>query len=65
MFGGLIDAEPVKNGKIDYSTKLPMLEIKTSSIDSFKYRVENNQMEMIVDHNGLPVVKELNAKKNS
>jgi hypothetical protein len=66
IYGGLIDAEPVnEKGEIDYSTGLPMFEIKTSSVDSFKYKCVNNQMEMITDHNGMPLVKEEGGKKKS
>jgi hypothetical protein len=44
---------------------MPMLEIKTSSIDSFVYKRVNNQLKMTKDVNGLPVIKEKNAKKNT
>jgi hypothetical protein len=42
---------------------MPMLEIKTSSIDSFVYKREKNELKMVKDDQGLPVIKEKNAKK--
>jgi hypothetical protein len=64
IFGGIPDGEPINKLKnIDYSSGLPMLEIKTSSIDSFVYKKERNELKMVKDHNGLPVIKERNAKK--
>jgi hypothetical protein len=44
---------------------MPMLEIKTSSIDAFVYKRERNELKMVKDENGLPAVKEKNAKKAS
>jgi hypothetical protein len=44
---------------------MPMLEIKTSSIDAFVYKRERNELKMVKDENGLPVIKEKNAKKAS
>jgi hypothetical protein len=42
-----------------------MLEIKTSSIDSFVYKRERNELRMVKNQSGLPKIKEKNAKKNS
>jgi hypothetical protein len=63
IFGGIPDGEPLLNGEIDYSSKLPMLEIKTSSIDGFTYTTEKGIMRMKKDGNGFPIIKQLNKKK--
>ncbi|GMO13942.1 MAG: YqaJ viral recombinase family protein [Mycoplasmoidaceae bacterium] len=63
VFGGIPDGEPLVNGRINYSTGLPMLEIKTSSIDKFSYVTENGSLKMNKDKNGLPIVKEIGGKR--
>jgi hypothetical protein len=42
-----------------------MLEIKTSSIDTLFYKSEHNELKMVKNSDGLPVVKEKNGKRNS
>nr|QIQ09900.1 hypothetical protein PlMoll_0630 [uncultured Mycoplasmataceae bacterium] len=64
IFGGIPDGEPVVNGHIDYS-KFPMLEIKTTSIDSFVYKKENGSFLMKKDENGYPLIKLPGEKRNS
>lgn len=65
IFGGIPDGEPVnENSQVDYS-KYPMLEIKTSSIDSFVYERKNNALYMKKDFKGFPVVKQKNQKMDS
>ncbi len=64
-FGGIPDGEPINNQQeIDYS-KFPMLEIKTSSIDSFVYKKVNNALQMQKDENGYPLIKEKGQKMRS
>lgn len=66
VYGGIPDGEPIdQNGNLAYNQNLPMLEIKTSSIDMFAYAKENNAFVMKKDNSGLPIVKEKNAKKES
>jgi hypothetical protein len=50
---------------IDYSNNKPMLEIKTSSIDSFVYKKERNELKMQKDATGLPLIKTKDTKKAS
>jgi hypothetical protein len=50
---------------IDYSNDAPMLEIKTTSIDSFVYKTTNNELKMMKDSNGAPLVKEVNGKRRT
>ncbi len=64
IFGGIPDGEPIVNGHIDYS-KFPMLEIKTTSIDSFVFKKENGSFFMKKDKNGYPIIKLLGEKRNS
>jgi len=64
IFGGLPDGEPSSDGKTcDYSKGYPMLEIKTSSIDKFEYKMTPTGMVMQKDANGLPKIKLEGAKK--
>jgi hypothetical protein len=63
VFGGIPDGEPLINGQINYSTGLPMLEIKTSSIDKFSYKTENGALKMQKDSSGLPIVSKVGEKK--
>jgi hypothetical protein len=66
IFGGIPDGEPInENGEIDYSSSKPMLEIKTTSIDSFVYKTQNNQLTMQKDGKGYPLVKQVKSKYNS
>jgi hypothetical protein len=65
IFGGIPDGEPTVLGKIDYSTGLPMLEIKTSSIDKLKYgKNEKEQLRMQQDEHGCPIVVQKNGNKS-
>lgn len=65
IFGGIPDGEPINESHlIDYS-KFPMLEIKTSSIDSFIYKRVDNCLQMQKDENGYPVIKQRNQKIQS
>lgn len=66
IFGGIPDGEPINDAKrIDYSNNQRMIEIKTSSIDSFVYKNENGSLTMQKDRDGIPLVKIPNAKRNS
>lgn len=66
VFGGIPDGEPMNDkGEVDYSTGLPMLEVKTASIDSFKYKKVKGCFEFQKDANGTPIVKETGTKKLS
>jgi hypothetical protein len=63
IFGGIPDGEPInEQNKIDYSNGKLMLEIKTSSIDSFVYRKNNGKLEMVLEDE-LPKIKERYAKR--
>jgi hypothetical protein len=63
IFGGIPDGEPLNNKMvIDYSNDAPMLEIKTTSIDSFVYKSINNELKMQKDSSGMPLIKEKNGK---
>lgn len=63
IFGGIPDGEPVNiDGDVDY-TVWPMLEIKTTSIDSFKYKKVGNLFELQKDELGHPIVKSKGTKK--
>lgn len=64
IFGGIPDGEPVNNKEeIDYSNNQPMLEIKTSSIDSFLYKKEDNLFVLQKDELGHPIVKSIGTKR--
>lgn len=66
VFGGIPDGEPVDNvGKLDYKESKPMLEIKTTSIDSFVYKTIDGVLKMQKDDNNIPLVKLKNGKKAS
>lgn len=63
VFGGIPDGEPVdENGALDYHNK-PMLEIKTSSIDAFLYKKENNLFVLQKDENNHPIIKSVGTKR--
>lgn len=63
IFGGIPDGEPVNdNNDFLYDKGYPMLEIKTTSIDSFVYQCENNVLTLVKTENGLPKVKKENGK---
>ena len=63
IFGGIPDGEPVdENGNVNYAT-WPMLEIKTSSIDSFLYKKQNNLFVLQKDENGEPIIKSVGTKR--
>jgi hypothetical protein len=42
-----------------------MIEIKTTSIDSFVYKKENNELRLQRDKNGFPLIKEVGGKRAS
>jgi hypothetical protein len=63
IFGGIPDGEPFENGEINYSS-LPMLEMKTTSIDKLMYLPPDaNGVMKIKFEDGLPVVKAKGLKK--
>lgn len=63
IFGGIPDGEPLNSKhQIDYS-QAPMLEIKTTSIDSFLYKKENNLFVLQKDENNHPIVKSVGTKR--
>ncbi len=63
IFGGIPDGEPVdKNGNLLYPDK-PMLEIKTTSIDSFLYKKIKNDLVLQKDEFGNPIVKSKGEKR--
>lgn len=63
IFGGIPDGEPLNTKhQIDYSNA-PMLEIKTTSIDSFLYKKENNLFVLQKDDNNHPIVKSVGTKR--
>lgn len=63
IFGGIPDGEPVdQNGNFLYPN-LPMLEIKTTSIDSFQFKKINNQMVLQKDKNNNAIIKQIGANK--
>lgn len=58
IFGGIPDGEPVDEmGNFLYYKNYPMLEIKTSSIDSFVYKNEGGVLRMQKDENNIPLIK--------
>ena len=62
IFGGIPDGEPLNEfNEVDYNGKR-MLEIKTTSIDSFEYTKVDNALVMKKDKNGYPIVKKQNGK---
>ncbi|AAC71600.1 YqaJ viral recombinase family protein [Mycoplasmoides genitalium] len=66
VFGGIPDGEPLdENGELAYQNDLPMLEIKTTSCDSLIYKKINGNLKMILDENGMPIVKKKDGKKDS
>ncbi len=66
VFGGIPDGEPVNDyGIVDYSTGNPMLEVKTTSIDSFVYKTQKGLLHMQKNPDGTPQVKVPGAKKLS
>lgn len=63
VYGGVPDGEPIDaNGNLNYPEK-PMLEIKTTSIDSFVYKQVDGETRLIFDAKGLPLVKKNGGKK--
>lgn len=64
VYGGIPDGEPVGlNGKFLYEQDIPMLEIKTTSIDRLSYEKVNDNFTMKFDADGLPIIKEENGKR--
>lgn len=63
IFGGIPDGEPVdESGNLLYP-EMPILEIKTTSIDSFKFKKENGLFILQKDENNHPIVKNQGEKK--
>ncbi len=63
IFGGIPDGEPVnENGEFLYKDDYPMLEIKTTSIDSLVYKHENGVLRMQKDSDNIPLVKKEKGK---
>lgn len=62
VFGGIPDGEPLINNKIDYS-KNGILEIKTTSIDSFLYKKIDHVFVLQKDEQNHPIIKSKNTKK--
>ncbi len=63
IFGGIPDGEPVDDKGNFLYPKFPMLEIKTTSIDSFVYKKNKNDFILQKDANGNPVVKKIGEKR--
>lgn len=63
IFGGIPDGEPIgENGEFLYNENYPMLEIKTTSIDSFVYKTVNGVLTLQKDKNNIPLIKKQNGK---
>ena len=63
IFGGIPDGEPVdENGNLLYPQK-PILEIKTTSIDSFVFKKEGNNFVLQKTSDGTPCVKNIGEKR--
>lgn len=63
IFGGIPDGEPINaENKVDY-TNHPMLEIKTTAIDSFMYKKEGTIFVLQKDENNAPIVKSEGTKR--
>ncbi|MDE6472975.1 MAG: YqaJ viral recombinase family protein [Ureaplasma sp.] len=63
-FGGIPDGEPVNDlNNLDYSNNKPMLEIKTTSIDAFKFEFRDGGLFVAKDANQAPIIKEYGTKK--
>ncbi len=67
IFGGIPDGEPLdENGNLVFGKKeYPLIEIKTTSVDKFKFAVENGEFVLQKDENGRPIVKTPGAKFDS
>lgn len=63
IFGGIPDGEPIINKTIDYTNNARMLEIKTSSIDSFVYKKIDHIFVLQKDANCRPIIKEVGGKR--
>lgn len=63
IFGGIPDGEPINaDGSLAYP-QAPMLEIKTSSVDSLLYKQVKLESRMVIGHDGLPIVKRAGGKR--
>lgn len=62
-FGGIPDGEPVDENDNLLYPQYPMLEIKTTSIDSFVFKTVDNLLTLQKDENGWPIVKKENEKR--
>jgi len=64
VYGGIPDGEPIDvQGNLAYAQGLPMLEVKSSSIDKFVYKTIDGELRMQKDANGVPQVKLAGGKK--
>lgn len=64
VFGGIPDGEPIdKSGNFLYPKK-PMLEIKTTSIDSLVYKQIDGELRMVLGPDQMPIVKKEKGKWN-
>lgn len=63
IFGGIPDGEPIINNMVNYQNDYRMLEIKTTSIDSFLYKKINNLFVLQKDENNYPIIKSKGTKK--
>ncbi|MDQ0514347.1 hypothetical protein J2Z62_000785 [Mycoplasmoides fastidiosum] len=58
-FGGMPDGEPLdpQTNQVNYESNIPMLEIKTTSIDEYFWTKRDNELVLERDENGLPLIK--------
>lgn len=63
IFGGIPDGEPIVNNIINYDNEKRMLEIKTTSIDSFLYKKVDNLFVLQKDENNHPIIKSYGTKR--
>ncbi|WP_391592205.1 YqaJ viral recombinase family protein [[Mycoplasma] cavipharyngis] len=63
VFGGMPDGEPIdqKTNKINYHQKLPMLEIKTTSLDEYFWTTVENELALVYE-NDLPKIKSVGTR---
>ncbi len=63
IFGGIPDGEPVNERHELCYPEAPILEIKTSSIDAFKFKKEHGLFVLVKDEHQQPVVKTAGEKR--
>ena len=63
IFGGIPDGEPITNNVVNYDNNKRMLEIKTTSIDSFLYKKINNLFVLQKDDKNHPIIKSSGTKR--